>query len=315
MTTGKWNGTYWHAGTGLARKSSEVSNKGSKTNETARNRTAAVGRDRLIQAVNTTLVELHAKRVAEQGADASGLFSHYAALLKKGAFLRTDEIEAFRLVREALPAYGEYVVLRAGLGELAFLLGGAGLRVIACEPNAARFAALREGMAHFVGLKIVDRQIVRIVCDFVADGFEARPVLGVATDFVFDLPLEENATFCRRLRQLDALLINPRLFIRLRETPSARRAVEAFLHSQGFTEVREFGQQQMVHFIRPSVERRVSVADGRSTASASAMQGFDDVVQRLVSLAPAMPPTRPGTTWVERRSRKFNLRSALDDDE
>lgn len=289
---------------GLARKPSEVSDKG-----------LASGSDRLIQAVNATLVELHTKRLALRGADASGLFNHYAALLEKGALLRSDEIEAFRLVREVLPAYREYVVLRAGLGELAFLLGAAGLHVAACEPNAARFEALKEGMAHLVGLKIVKRQAFRIVFDFVADGFEARPVLGVATDFVFDLPLEENATFCRRLQQLDGLLINPRLFIRLRETPSEQRAVEAFLHSQGFTEIRKFERQQMIHFVRPSVTRALAATASPAIDAVPSGLGLDGVVQHLVSLAPPMPPARTGTTWVDRRGRKFNLRFAFGDDE
>ncbi len=271
--------------------------------------------ERLIQAVNTILVELHRKRVAQRGPDASGLFSHYAALLEKGALLRVDEIEAFRLVREVLPAYGEYVVLRAGLGELAFLLGGAGLRVAACEPNAARFEALKEGMAHLVDSKIVERQAFRIVFDFLADGFQDHPVLGVATDFVFDLPLEKDANFCRQLGQLDGLLINPRLFIRLRETPSERQAVNDFLRSLGFTEAREYERQQMVHFVRPSVKREAAVTDGRPGTTAPPVQGFDDLVQRLVSFPPAMPSARPGTTWVERRVKKFNLRSALGSDE
>lgn len=306
---------YWHAVAGLARKASEVSDKISKINETGRNRVSAPGGDRLIEAVNAALVELHTRRVAQRGADASGLFSHYAALLEKGTLLRTDEIEAFHLVQEVLPAYGEYVVLRAGLGELAFLLGGAGLRVAACEPNAARFEALREGLAHIVGSKMVDQQTFRIIFDFVTDAFEAGPVLGVATDFVFDLPLEDDASFCRRLQRLDGLLINPRLFIRLRQTPSERQAVEVFLRSLGFTEVREFGPQQMAHFARPSVKGELAAANGLSTGADPSGLGFDRVVQRLVSLAPAMPPAQAGTTWVERRGRKVNLRSALGDDE
>lgn len=271
--------------------------------------------DQLIQTVNAALLELHRSRVARQGADGAGLFSHYAALLDEGMLFRAEEIEAFRLVQEVLPAYGEYVVLRAGLGELAFLLNGAGRRVAACEPNAARFQALEAGLAQLVGARIVDGRRFRIAADFVAERSKARPVLGVATDFVSGLALEDDDEFCRRLRQLDGLLINPRLFIRLRETPSERRAVAAFLHSLGFTDVRAFDRMEMAYFVRPATKQALPAADVDARTGGQPAPDFDDVVRRLVSLAPALPPARAGTTWVGRRGRKVDLRSALGDDE
>jgi hypothetical protein len=179
------------------------------------------------------------------------LFSHYAALVRGGAILRIDEIQAFKLVREALPLYAGYAVLRAGLGELAFLINGAGLPVTACEPNAARVEALKAGLGQLVTSKMVDGKIFTIAPGFLPDRVDVRPLLGVATDFVFDLPLEQDQAFCRGLRQFDGLLINPRLFIRLREQPSEQRALTAFLQSLGFAEARKFPIEQMVYFARP----------------------------------------------------------------
>lgn len=154
----------------------------------------------LIRKVDAALVELHGKRMAELGVDGSGLFSHYAELLRQGAILRADEIHAFKLVREAVPAYGAYAVLRAGLGELAFLINSAGLRVTACEPNAVRVEALKAGLGHLAASKMVDAKIFTIAPGFVPARVDVRPLLGVATDFVFDLPLEQDQAFCRGMR-------------------------------------------------------------------------------------------------------------------
>ncbi|MDP1965606.1 MAG: hypothetical protein Q8K93_25785 [Reyranella sp.] len=275
----------------------------------------------LVRKVAAALVDLHRRRLSELGIDGSGLFAHYAGLLSQGDILRADEIQAFKLVREALPVYGGYAVLRAGLGELAFLINGAGLRVTACEPNGARVEALKAGLDHLVASKMVDGERFAIAPEFVPDRVDARPLLGVATDFVFDLPLEQDHAFCRGLRQFDGLLINPRLFIRLREQTSEQRAVTAFLQSLGFAEVKKFPTEQMVYYVRPPDDQE-QTSKGLSTISAEpAPQGaaggteFDALVKRLMALVPPAPSPGTGTTWIERRVRKFDLRSAFGDDE
>ncbi len=275
--------------------------------------------DELVRVVDAALVELHGRRVTELGIDGSGLFSHYVNLLGQGAILREDEIRAFRLVREALPAYAGYAVLRAGLGELAFLLNGAGLPVIACEPNTARVQALEAGLDHLVKATLLSQKTLTVVPGFVPDRVEVRPLLGIATDFVFNLPLERDGAFCSGLRQLDGLLVNPRLFIRLRETQSEQAAAVDFLRSLGFISLTEFPAEQMLHFSRQPASRQeaaVAIAPGTTmTREATSLSELDRLVDHLMSLAPPTTPQRADTTWVERRRRKFDLRSALGDDE
>lgn len=274
----------------------------------------------LIRKVDSALVELHSRRLTEFGIDESGLFSHYAGLLRQGAIIRLDEIQAFRLVREAVPAYGCYVVLRAGLGELAFLLNSAGLHVAACEPNAARMKALKAGLDHLLAKNVVSRERFTMVSGFVPDKIDARPLLGVATDFVFDLPLEQSQAFCRGLRRFDGLLINPRLFIRLREQPSEQRAVTEFLRSLEFAEVAKFPREQMIYFARASGERDLAPRDRAvhsevAPPSSTVAADFDALLERLMALVPPPPSPSAGTTWIERRVRRFDLRSALGEEE
>ncbi|WP_395714128.1 hypothetical protein [Reyranella sp.] len=200
----------------------------------------------LIREIDRALIELHGSRLAKLGIDGSGLFGHYAALVATGAILRHNQIEAFKLVREVLPAYDEYVVLRAGLGELAFLLERAGLRVIACEPNVARNGALKAGLDAFATSTSERHGTVRIDNGFLPNRIDGQRSLAIATDFVFDLPPEADDVFCRGLLGLDSLLINPRLFIRLRESPSEQRAAIDFLCALGFAESAEFPQAGLV---------------------------------------------------------------------
>lgn len=282
--------------------------------------------EQLVGAIDVALIELHGERRRTLGATASGLFSHYTALMERGAILQDDEITACRLVQQSLPAFSEYAVLRAGLGELAFLLNGIGLRVAACEPNEMRFEALQAGLDHLAAAQAVDRSTLRTAMGYFPDRIEARPALAIATVFVFDLPLEEDQAFCRGLRQFDALLVNPRLFIRVREQQSAQRAVTAFLQSLGFAPVDEFAEGRMIYFERSTAEwdkttRNIQEAIAvpkeieRSHADPKASdENFTHVVARLMALVPPASPINSDTTWIDRRGQKSDLRSALGDE-
>lgn len=276
--------------------------------------------DQLVHDVNSALVELHGRRLIDLGADGSGLFSHYASLVEQGAILSIDEIEAFGLIRETLPAYGEYTVLRAGLGELAFLINMAGLRVTACEPNGARLEALNAGLERLGALAKVNPDSLRVISGFVPDRVDIHPALAIATAFIVDGALEVDDDFRRGLRRFDGLLINPRLFIRVRESHTDQLAVAAFLFSLGFTEVREFPAKELVYFARPVSEW--GVAQDHAADAVDVMPhvsvagpGFDALVQRLLAAVPEVTVPNTGTTWVERRIRKFDLKSTFGNDE
>ncbi len=264
-----------------------------------------------VRDVNEFLVGLHTTRRAELGVEGSGLFNHYSELLDSGSFLRGNELNAFKLIRETLPAHAEYAVLRAGLGELAFLLERAGLRTVACEPNAVRFEALVAGVEHFKSSGLEERGRFRTVLAFLPDKALERPLLGIATDLVFNLQLEGDESFRRGLRRFDGLLVSPRLFIRLRETPMEQRAVITFLRSLGFTEITEFPAEQMVYATRPAGERAPFSDDTETGPKSSEATPFDALVERVMSLVPPSTQSSTGSTWVERRIREFDMKSAF----
>lgn len=275
----------------------------------------------LVRKVDAALVELHGRRLVQLGGDASGLFNHYVALMNQGAIVCTEQIQSYRLVREVLPAYGEYAVLRAGLGELGFLLNGAGFRVVACDPNEARFEAMKAGLDHLAASHVVNRDYFRMVPDLLPDRVDVRPLLGIATVFIFDQPLEADEAFRSGLRQFDGLLINPRLFIRLRDSPSDQREVRAFLHTLGFSKAMEFPGEQMVYFERLSADRDETQYEMPTVRAAAASPGLVDsaafapLVQRMMSLVPHVRSPNGRSTWVERRVRNFDLRSAYGNEE
>src|SRR5262249_54567652 len=204
------------------------------------------------------------------------------------------------------PAFGEYAVLRAGLGELALLLRAAGLRVVACEANAKRFEALAAGCDRIAG--DAEQEVgLRLVEAFLPDTVLERPALRIATDFAYNLDLESDEAFRRGLRQFDALLVNPRLFIRVRDSPSEQRAAISFLRLLGFTNITEYLSEELVLAARPPGH----VADDVSRfPDAASDAGFEALLTAAMALVPAAARHRAATTWIERRIRVFDMKSA-----
>lgn len=274
-----------------------------------------VDTDQLVREVDAALMSLHAARLKELGPDASGLYSHYEMLLGRGAILRDYEIGAFRRLRDALPPYEEYAVLRAGLGELAFLIGGAGHQVTAYEPDQRRFEAVMAGVKHLGAANAGLRERLRAVQAYVPAQVSGRSSLGVATDFAVNLPLENDEIFRSRLRQLDALFISPRLFIRTRNSLAEQRAAIEFLRFLGFTRIVDFPEEQMVYAARPAGAGKPTPGDSAHEDDAAATPrsepGFDGLIQRVMATVPPAAATDSGSTWVERRISDFGMRSAF----
>jgi hypothetical protein len=260
----------------------------------------------LVYQVNRHLLDVHTVRLAELGADESGLYDHYVNLVNGGAVLCAPEIQAFTLVSEALPAFNEYVVLRAGLGELALLLNQAGLPAVACEMNAKRFEALAAGCER-IDRRGEEKPRFQLVEGYLPHTIGLRPALGIATDFVYNLDLESDREFRRRLRQLDAVLLNPRLFIRVRESATQQRAALDFLRDLGFTEITEYPGAALLLAARPPGRSADSVPASGEMAS----DDFDSLVQAAISLVPKEVPQDSPTTWVKRRVREFDMKSAF----
>lgn len=273
--------------------------------------------DRVARDVNAALIDCHANRLKTLGTDGSGLFSHYEMLLGQQAILREFEVKVFKLMRNALPRYADYAVLRAGLAELAFLIGKSGHRVTAYEPDERRFAAVMAGFGHLSAADPGLRDRFRAVRAFVPDEVRDRPLLGVATDFSFNLPLEGDESFRRGLRQFDALLMCPRLFIRTRDSVAEQREAVDFLRFLGYTRIVDFPEEQMVYAVRPrDAGAAASVDDAAAPDAPDAPVGqaadpFGELVERLMAVVPPPSASSAGSTWIDRRVRKFDLRSTL----
>lgn len=85
--------------------------------------------------VNRDLCALHGARRAELGETKSGLFQHYSVLLDRGRLVGKAEVETVSTLIDQSVQAKEYVVLKAGLGEVALLLALTGNNVTACEPH------------------------------------------------------------------------------------------------------------------------------------------------------------------------------------
>src|SRR5262249_8928337 len=84
--------------------------------------------------LNALLVTLHRSRLDSLGLEGSGLHSHYALLLERREIVAPRHVATVDLVLRVLPEFQTYHVLRAGLGEVAFLLSAFGRRTLAFDP-------------------------------------------------------------------------------------------------------------------------------------------------------------------------------------
>jgi hypothetical protein len=194
--------------------------------------------------VDSVLIPLHGRRVAELGIDDSGLYDHYKLLLDRGQFATPAVTGLVETIAQSLPRFAVYHVLRAGLGELAFTLGATRRKVVACESEALRFRALQAGL-EALGAKVPD------VASFVSSSPEAIPqvspenandVLCVAVHLMGYYRQDEQERALEQLSRYSALLIQPRTFLKLRDDPQEQKDAVDALRSRGFTVLRQLPQ-------------------------------------------------------------------------
>ncbi|MBY0320968.1 MAG: hypothetical protein K2X72_19760 [Reyranella sp.] len=203
--------------------------------------------------VDGILMPLHGRRVMELGVDPSGLFDHYKAILDGGHIAnRRGVSDLAHVIGQSLPRFDAYHVLRSGLGELAFVLSAMGLRVLACEANTQRFAAVE------AGVQALEREAPEIAQQIAAlhEAVPSAPpgdnVLCIAHHLMGFSADQEDAVLAL-LSRYDAVLIEPRLFLHLRPTIAEQdEAVEA-IRRRGFTFIREFSGLGVVYCAKPTV--------------------------------------------------------------
>ncbi|MGI9169887.1 MAG: hypothetical protein ACR2FH_06885, partial [Caulobacteraceae bacterium] len=204
----------------------------------------------LADRLNETLLALHERRLAELGLEASGLYAHYAAALGRKALIGPRERLAFGLVEGYLPPYPAYGVMRAGLGELALLLAASGRPAIAFEPNAHRRAAIEAGARRLEDLGLLAPGLLTTLDVLTPEGPFDRRVLGIGLDVAHASTEASAAPHLENARAFDALLIDLRLFIRLREAASDQMALAESLRAMGFDRRRDYPFEGLYWFHR-----------------------------------------------------------------
>lgn len=226
--------------------------------------------------VNTLLCELHRSRVNELGVDASGLYDHYHRRLNKNEIVDPTVAPLARAIVRILPEFETYHVLRAGLGELAFVLAAMGLRTVACDVNTGRFKAIQAG---FEGL-CTDLPIIRsrlgirhVAIPSVDPG---NRTLGIAKAFIGFRPADEEKALIS-LAQYDALLVQPSAFLWQRTSADEQHEAIASLRRLGFTTVRELPEFGMVYCSKPGIPAK------RNIVLRNELPSIDNIVAAVAS--------------------------------
>ena len=213
-------------------------------------RASRVARDRLADHLNGELTPLHRARLADLGSRDSGLYAHYQRLVEASNLIGVRERATFELVDAYLPAYDAYAVMRAGLGELALLLAASGRSVIAFEPNLNRAAAIDAGRLHLEQAGILTVGALSLVATLTPEEPFGRRVLGLGLDVAQVADEAAAAPHLQRVRAFDALLIDPRIFLRLRDDPADQAALALALEAIGFDACRDYPASGLCWFHR-----------------------------------------------------------------
>lgn len=202
------------------------------------------------KSVDDVLLPLHRRRVAEMGVDPSGLFEHYNRYLEAGVFATERVRRVAQIVVDDLPPFESYHIIRAGLGELAFVLAAMGIRTIAYEANVRRFAALQAGHRAMAAVAPHVAELVVPRCDAIGEVRDGNRTLGIAHHMV-GFSMAEEGGMLDALSRYHALLIEPRTFLRLRPTASEQADGVGVVRRRGFTLTRDFPDAGAVYCARP----------------------------------------------------------------
>lgn len=203
--------------------------------------------------VNETLLRVHRDRVKALGIDGSGLHAHYERMLDDGAIVGEQIVELAELVIESLPEFDSHHVLRAGLGELAFVLAGLGMRTTAFNPEVSRFKATEAGFQALIGEEADMASRCSIGESAIPDVPSGERVLAVLPDFDLGDDHDEERALAR-LGRYPALLVEPQRFLHPRESIDEQEAVVQRLQRLGFTKMREFPRLGLLYCERPEAD-------------------------------------------------------------
>ncbi len=203
----------------------------------------------LVDRLNHELADLHRGRLVELGLEGSGLYAHYKSRLDQDCMIAPRERYAFDLIDAYLPPYDGYAVMRAGLGELAFLLAASGREVVAYEPSPTRRAAIEAGAARLRRAGLLPGGLTTVGALTPAGSLDGR-VLGVGLDVAQVRTEAAAAPHVENAGAFEALLIDLRCFITLREAFADQMALAQTLKSMGFDARRDYPAEGLYWFRR-----------------------------------------------------------------
>jgi hypothetical protein len=201
-------------------------------------------------ALNALLTSCHRERLAGLGVDGSGLHAHYALLLERCEILGKQELDIAEIILRYLPEFDCYHVLRAGLGEMAFLLAVHGRKTKAFDPFASRLSALTAGAKYLQSCGFLAKEGVDATLATVPSLALGERTLAVATQLSLTASPAEEDTILTQLEQYDAVLFLPGALVRTRESKMEEELLIGRFRSAGFCEVRDYPHLRLVYCAR-----------------------------------------------------------------
>jgi hypothetical protein len=207
----------------------------------------------LAEQLNSMLGEFCAERYQALGLEKSGLYDHYKLLMDRREIVNRRTLEIANFVLMDIQEYDSYHILRAGLGELAFLLATEGLNVVAHEPNAYRRNAVSDFAAYLYRHPL--RQTDGIV--EVGNGVDVpeatsnKASLCIATFLPSTINPTDEAAGKIALSSYAGLIFDPRSLFRKRETcDEIDDLLEEITQLGGYTVVKEYSALNLVYCSR-----------------------------------------------------------------
>jgi hypothetical protein len=203
--------------------------------------------DSVSAALNALLTVVHRERLDRFGVDESGLHAHYALLLERRQVLGAREVIVADLVLRFLPEHEAYHVLRAGLGEVAFLLAAFGRKTSVFDPFQQRIAALTAGADYLKDCGFPIAEGFEIHQATVPDVAPGNRTLAVATQLLITASPKEEEEILQRLEAYEAIVFNPMSLVRVREEPGETgNLLDRFMRA-GFSIVRDYPFANVVY--------------------------------------------------------------------
>lgn len=190
--------------------------------------------------LNGLILGVMAERYRSLGKDESGLYGFYYERLRHSEALISYDYGLAQWILEHRPDTDIVVDVGSGIGQFSALLAANGIKSIACEIDARRFAAL-QSVIH----------AVRCINEQWADRIEAsasefphpfasiagKTSLGVFACFVGTMTLEFERSAVRGLRMFDEAIIDIKRFGRMtRDTPEHVQEFLTILKEEGLSE-------------------------------------------------------------------------------